>query len=50
MAADPGRLGRVAVRVNGEFADEVILGRLAAGWAGAGSRQPGEDEIPDRSS
>jgi RimJ/RimL family protein N-acetyltransferase len=44
-----GRLSQAAW-VNGEFADEVILGRLAAGWAGAGSRQPGEDEIPDRSS
>ena len=42
-----GRL-RQAAWVNGEFADEVILGMLAAGWAGGGSRQPGEDEIPDR--
>jgi len=44
-----GRL-RQAAWVNGEFADEVILGMLAVGWVGGGSRQPGEDEIPDRSS
>src|SRR6516165_4531220 len=43
-----GRLRRAAW-VNGEFADEMILGLLATVWAGAGSRQPGEDEIPDRS-
>ena len=48
-ALHEGRL-RQAAWVNGEFADEVILGMLAAGWAGGGSRQPGEDEIPDRSS
>ena len=34
-----GRLSQAAW-VNGEFADEVILGMLAAHWAGAGSRQP----------
>ena len=44
-----GRLSQAAW-VNGEFADEVILGMLAADWAGGGSRQPGEDETPDRSS
>ena len=44
-----GRLSQSA-RVNGEFADEVILGMPAAGWAGGGSRQPGEGEIPDPSS
>jgi RimJ/RimL family protein N-acetyltransferase len=44
-----GRLRRAAW-VNGEFADEVILGLLAADWAGGRSRQPGEGEIPDRSS
>ena len=35
-----GRLSQAAW-VKGEFADEVILGMLAAHWAGAGSRQPG---------
>jgi RimJ/RimL family protein N-acetyltransferase len=44
-----GRLSQAAW-ANGEFADEVILGMLAADWAGGGSRQPGEDETPDRSS
>ena len=44
-----GRLSQAAW-VNGEFADEVILGMLAADWVGSGSRKPGEDEIPDRSS
>jgi RimJ/RimL family protein N-acetyltransferase len=44
-----GRLSQAAW-VNGEFADEVILGLLAADWAGTGSRQPDADEIPDRSS
>jgi RimJ/RimL family protein N-acetyltransferase len=43
-----GRL-RQAAWVNGEFADEVILGMLAANWVGGGSRRLGEDEIPDRS-
>jgi RimJ/RimL family protein N-acetyltransferase len=43
-----GRL-RCAAWVSGEFADEVILGMLAADWAGGGNRQPGEGEIPDRS-
>jgi len=36
--------------VNGEFADEVILGLLAADWASSGTRQPGQGEFPDRSS
>ena len=40
-----GRL-RGAAWVNGDFADEVILGMLAADWAGSGNRQPGEGEIP----
>ena len=44
-----GRLSQAAW-VNGEFADEMILGMQAADWAGAGSRQPGLDESPDRSS
>jgi len=44
-----GRLSQAAW-VNGEFADEVILGMLAARWADGGSRQPGQHEIPDRSS
>jgi len=42
-----GRL-RQADWVNGEFADEVILGLLVADWDGGGSRQPGERELPDR--
>jgi len=33
---------RRAAWVNGDFADEVILGMLAAEWAGGGTRQPGE--------
>jgi len=41
-----GRLRRAAW-VNGDFADEVILGMLVADWAGCGNRQPGEGEIPD---
>ena len=43
-----GRLRRAAW-AGGDFADEVILGLLAADWAD-GSRQPGEGETPDRSS
>lgn len=39
-----------AAWVSGEFADEVILGMLAADWDGGGSRQSGEDAIADRSS
>jgi RimJ/RimL family protein N-acetyltransferase len=42
-----GRLRRSAW-VNGEFADEVILGMLATDWASGGKRQTGEGEIPDR--
>ncbi len=44
-----GRL-RQAAWVNGEFTDEVILGILAADWAGGGSRQPGRGETLDTSS
>jgi RimJ/RimL family protein N-acetyltransferase len=44
-----GRLSQAAW-VNGEFADEVILGMLAADWAGGRSKPPGEDEIQDPSS
>ena len=43
-----GRL-RQAAWVNGEFADEVILGLLAAEWASGGDRPAGPGEIPDRS-
>jgi RimJ/RimL family protein N-acetyltransferase len=43
-----GRLRRAAW-VNGDFADEVILGLLAAEWASGGGRPAGQDEIPDRS-
>jgi RimJ/RimL family protein N-acetyltransferase len=42
-----GRLRRAAW-VNGDFADEVILGMLAADWASSRNRQPGEGEIPGR--
>jgi RimJ/RimL family protein N-acetyltransferase len=44
-----GRLHQAAW-VNGAFADEVILGMLAARWDRGGRTQPGEGEIPDRSS
>lgn len=40
-----GRLRRAAW-VNGDFADEVILGMLATDWAGGGNRQSDEAEIP----
>jgi RimJ/RimL family protein N-acetyltransferase len=39
---------RRAAWVNGDFADEVILGLLAAEWAGGGDRSAGQGEIPDR--
>jgi RimJ/RimL family protein N-acetyltransferase len=42
-----GRL-RQASWVNGEFADDVILGMLATAWAGAGRRQTGEGDVPDK--
>src|SRR5215471_10397390 len=44
-----GRLRRAAW-AGGDFADEVILGMLAADWAGGRNRPADEDEIPDRSS
>ena len=37
---------RRAAWVNGEFADEVILGMLAADWARGGKGQAGKGEIP----
>ena len=37
---------RRAAWVNGKFADEVLLGLLAADWERGGNRQPGEDETP----
>jgi RimJ/RimL family protein N-acetyltransferase len=40
-----GRL-RGAAWVNGDFADEVILGMLTTDWASGGNRPPGEGEIP----
>jgi RimJ/RimL family protein N-acetyltransferase len=43
-----GRL-RQAAWVNGEFADNVILGMLAADWGGVGARQTGEGETPGSS-
>ena len=42
-----GRL-RQAAWVNGEFADEVILGLLATVWAGAGRRHTDEGDVPDK--
>ena len=42
-----GRL-RQAAWVNGEFADEMILGMLATAWAGAGRRHTGEGDVPDK--
>ena len=41
-----GRLSQAAW-VNGEFADEVILGMLATAWAGPGRRHAGEGDVPD---
>jgi RimJ/RimL family protein N-acetyltransferase len=41
-----GRL-RQAARVSGDFADEVILGILAADRASSGNRQMSEDGIAD---
>jgi RimJ/RimL family protein N-acetyltransferase len=41
-----GRLRRAAW-VYGDFADEVILGMLAADWTSGGSRPPGEGGIAD---
>jgi len=38
---------RRAAWVNGDFADEVIFGMLAADWASGRNRPPGEGEIPD---
>jgi len=43
-----GRLRRAAW-VHGDFADEVILGLLAAEWASGGDRPAGPGKIPDRS-
>jgi RimJ/RimL family protein N-acetyltransferase len=40
-----GRLRRAAW-VNGEFADEVLLGMLVTDWERRETRQPGEGEIP----
>ncbi len=42
-----GKLRRAAW-VDGEFADEVILGLLAGDWAAAGTRRTGERESPGR--
>ena len=44
-----GRLRRAAW-VNGEFADEVLLGMLASDWERRGNRPPGEGDIPASSS
>ena len=40
-----GRL-RQAAWVNGDFADEVILGLLRAEWGSSGNRLAGQDENP----
>jgi RimJ/RimL family protein N-acetyltransferase len=40
-----GRLRRAAW-VNGEFADEVLLGMLATEWERRGNEPPGEGDIP----
>ena len=37
---------RRAAWVNGEFADEVILGMLATDWARGGKGQAGKGDIP----
>ncbi|MGH3257442.1 MAG: hypothetical protein ACRDOU_18965 [Streptosporangiaceae bacterium] len=37
---------RGAAWVNGEWADEVLLGMLATDWERGGNRLPGEGEIP----
>jgi RimJ/RimL family protein N-acetyltransferase len=37
---------RRAAWVNGEFADEVILGLLATDWVRGGKGQAGKSEIP----
>jgi RimJ/RimL family protein N-acetyltransferase len=42
-----GRL-RQAAWVSGEFADEVILGLLAADWGSGGNRHVGLGEIPEQ--
>jgi RimJ/RimL family protein N-acetyltransferase len=39
---------RQAAWVNGEFADEVILGMLATAWAGTGRRHTDEGDTPGR--